>query len=320
MQHETSDRHLAKTCAKHTTLTTYSWQHTKTAPFDNMQPAACNLLQRASFVNSKTTFRMHHVASIIQLTTLKYRANATCNRAGRQTAHNLRICDQAALHDKHAAGHVHHTTITPLRTANSHRRVGTPLRRTPPPNPTPTGSAAASAYKGCHFGLGYRHRLEHGIAAPKVKHNTEKSLNTNVRRTPARRTPKATAHLPSPCAAPFGMEGICAACVPQSRAPCIAQHALRRRKCAVQPTHHATRTVHEAGRMRCACGTRPCRRRPCRAHNAVNRVPCATCNVQEATCIRNIMGNMRRAHAAMPRTTNQRRATEVCNIPAQHAP
>ena len=149
---------------------------------------------------------MHHVASIIQLTTHKYRANATCNRAGRQTAHNLRICDQAALHDKHAAGHVHHTTITPLRTANSHRRVGTPLRRTPPPNPTPTGSAAASAYKGCHFGLGYRHRLEHGVAAPKVKHNTEKSLNTNVRRTPARRTPKEAALLPSPCAAPCGMQ------------------------------------------------------------------------------------------------------------------
>ena len=197
---------------------------------------------------------MHHVASIIQLTTHKYRANAPCNRAGRQTAHNLRICDQAALHDKHAAGHVHHTTITPLRTANSHRRVGTPLRRTPPPNPTPTGSAAASAYKGCHFGLGYRHGLEHGVAAPKVKHNTEKSLNTNVRRTPARRTPKATAHLPSPCAAPFGMEGICAACVPQSRAPCIAQHALR--QCtAPQVRRCGRRTMQRVPCMRQdACG------------------------------------------------------------------
>ena len=72
---------------------------------------------------------MHHVASIIQLTTHKYRANATCNRAGRQTAHNLRICDQAALHDKHAAIHVHHTTLTHL-----HSQLTPPRRHTPPPH------------------------------------------------------------------------------------------------------------------------------------------------------------------------------------------
>jgi hypothetical protein len=136
------------------------------------------------------------------------------------------------------------------------------------------------------------------------------------------RSAKATALWPPPCAAPCGMEGIYAphAChSPGRRAsrsmPCGS--ALRH-KCAVQPTHHATRTVHEAVRMRRACGSRPCRRRPCRAHDAANRIQSATCNKQHAKSAITTLGNMLQTHAACParpsNTVRPARATSPRNM------